>query len=166
MKLKIFFSNEQEKIKITGELKNLVIKTLSTVIESEKYINNIVISSAEKSASLSVVFTDNEQIREINRLNRNIDSETDVLSFPMFEDFVDIDGEFSFGDILISLEKAEEQAEAYNHSFEREVAFLIAHSMLHLLGYDHIEEDDEVQMRSKQRDIMKKLHLEVQGEEK
>lgn len=166
MKLKIFFSNEQEKIKITGELKNLVIKTVSTVIESEKFINNIVISSAEKSASLSVVFTDNEQIREINRLNRNIDSETDVLSFPMFEDFVDIDGEFSFGDILISLEKAEEQAKAYNHSFEREVAFLTAHSMLHLLGYDHIEEDDEVQMRSKQRDIMKKLHLEVQGEEK
>lgn len=161
MKLKIYFSNEQDKIKLTREVKDLIIKTVSTVIESEKYINNIVISAAKKSASLSITFTDNENIRKVNLENRGIDSETDVLSFPMFEDFIDIDGEFSFGDILLSLEKAQEQAELYDHSFEREVAFLTAHSMLHLLGYDHIEEDDEKVMREKQREVMKRLHLEV-----
>lgn len=161
MKLKIYFSNEQDKIKLTREVKELIIKTVSTVIESEKYINNIVISAAKKSASLSITFTDNENIRKVNLENRGIDSETDVLSFPMFEDFIDIDGEFSFGDILLSLEKAQEQAELYDHSFEREVAFLTAHSMLHLLGYDHIEEDDERVMREKQREVMKRLHLEV-----
>lgn len=161
MKLKIYFSNEQDKIKLTREVKELIIKTVSTVIESEKYINNIVISAAKKSASLSITFTDNENIRKVNLENRGIDSETDVLSFPMFEDFIDIDGEFSFGDILLSLEKAQEQAELYDHSFEREVAFLTAHSMLHLLGYDHIEADDEKVMREKQREVMKRLHLEV-----
>ncbi|MBE6670263.1 MAG: rRNA maturation RNase YbeY [Ruminococcaceae bacterium] len=161
MKLKIYFSNDQEKVTLTPDIKGLLVKTVATVIESEKYINNIVISAADKSASLSVTFTDNETIREVNRLNRGIDSETDVLSFPMFEDFIDIEGEFSFGDIMISLEKAVEQAELYDHSFEREVAFLTAHSMLHLIGYDHIEEEDEKIMRAKQREIMKKLHLEV-----
>jgi len=161
MKLKIYFSNEQDKVKLTPDVKGLLVKTVATVIESEKYINNIVISSVNKSASLSVTFTDNEKIKEVNKLNRGIDSETDVLSFPMFDDFIDIEGEFSFGDILLSLEKAQEQAELYDHSFEREVAFLTAHSMLHLLGYDHIEEEDEKVMRAKQREIMKKLHLEV-----
>ena len=161
MKLKIYFSNEQDKVKLTPDVKGLLVKTVATVIESEKYINNIVISSVNKSASLSVTFTDNEKIKEVNKLNRGIDSETDVLSFPMFDDFIDIEGEFSFGDILLSLEKAKEQAELYDHSFEREVAFLTAHSMLHLLGYDHIEEEDEKVMRAKQREIMKKLHLEV-----
>ena len=161
MKIKIYFSNEQEKIALSPEIKGLMVKTVATVIESEKYINNIVISAAKKLASLSVTFTDNETIKEVNRLNRGVDSETDVLSFPMFEDFIDVEGEFSFGDIMISLEKAQEQAELYDHSFEREVAFLTAHSMLHLLGYDHIEEDDEKVMREKQREIMKKLHLEV-----
>jgi len=161
MKLKIYFSNEQDKVKLTPDVKGLLVKTVATVIESEKYINNIVISSVNKSASLSFTFTDNEKIKEVNKLNRGIDSETDVLSFPMFDDFIDIEGEFSFGDILLSLEKAQEQAELYDHSFEREVAFLTAHSMLHLLGYDHIEEEDEKVMRAKQREIMKKLHLEV-----
>jgi len=161
MKLKIYFSNEQDKVDVTPDVKGLMVKTVATVIESEKYINNIITSALEKKASLSVVFTDNEKIREINRLSRNIDSETDVLSFPMFEDFIDVEGEFSFGDILLSLEKAKEQAELYDHSFEREVAFLTAHSMLHLLGYDHIEDEDEKVMRSKQREVMKKLHLEV-----
>lgn len=161
MKIKIYFSNEQEKIALSPEIKGLMVKTVATVIESEKYINNIVISAAKKLASLSVTFTDNETIKEVNRLNRGVDSETDVLSFPMFEDFIDVEGEFSFGDIMLSLEKAQEQAELYDHSFEREVAFLTAHSMLHLLGYDHIEEDDEKVMREKQREIMKKLHLEV-----
>ncbi len=161
MKLKIYFSNEQDKIAVNPALKQLVIKTICTVIESENYINNIVMSAYGKPASISVTFTDNENIRQVNNETRGIDSETDVLSFPMFEDVVDIEGELSFGDILLSLEKAKEQSEEYDHSFEREVSFLTAHSMLHLLGYDHIEEEDEKVMRTKQRLIMKKMHLEV-----
>lgn len=161
MKLKIYYSNEQEVMPVGAELKALITKAVCTVIESEKYINNIVTSAYEKDGELSVTFTDNAHIREVNLNTRNIDSETDVLSFPMFEDVVDIAEDFSFGDILISLEKAAEQAEVFGHSFEREVAFLTVHSMLHLIGYDHMEEAEDEEMRSKQRSIMKKLDLEV-----
>ncbi len=161
MKLKFYFSNEQDKLPVTPAIKDLVIKAAATVIESEKYINNIVISAYDKHGELSVTFTDNAQIREVNLNTRGIDSETDVLSFPMFEGVVDAVEEISFGDILLSLEKAQEQAETYGHSFEREVAFLTVHSMLHLIGYDHIEEAEEAEMREKQRKIMKKLGLTV-----
>ena len=161
MKLKLYFSNEQDKIAVTPALKDLIIKTVSTVIESEKYINNIVMSAYNNPCEISVTFTDNEGIRIVNNDTRGIDSETDVLSFPMFDGVVDTSVETSLGDILLSLEKAEQQSYTFGHSLEREVAFLVAHSVLHLVGYDHIEEDDEREMRSKQRTIMKKLHLEI-----
>jgi probable rRNA maturation factor len=161
MKLKLYFSNEQDKIAVTPALKDLIIKTVCTVIESEKYINNIVMSAYNNPCEISVTFTDNEGIRIVNNDTRGIDSETDVLSFPMFDGVVDTSVETSLGDILLSLEKAEQQSYTFGHSLEREVAFLVAHSVLHLVGYDHIEEDDEREMRSKQRTIMKKLHLEI-----
>ena len=161
MKLKLYFSNEQDKIAVTPALKDLIIKTVCTVIESEKYINNIVMSAYNNPCEISVTFTDNEGIRIVNNDTRGIDSETDVLSFPMFDGVVDTSFETSLGDILLSLEKAEQQSYTFGHSLEREVAFLVAHSVLHLVGYDHIEEDDEREMRSKQRTIMKKLHLEI-----
>ena len=161
MKLKIYFSNEQDKIEVTPAIKDLIVKSVCTVIESEKFINNIVISAYNNPCEVSVTFTDNDGIRAVNNETRGIDSETDVLSFPMFDGVVDKVSETSLGDILISLEKAEEQSYVFGHSFEREVAFLVVHSMLHLIGYDHIEESDEAEMRSKQRVIMKKLHLEV-----
>ncbi len=161
MKLKIYFSNEQKSIHITSALKELSVKSVCTVIEAEKDINNIVISSYKKHGELSVTFKDNAHIREVNLNTRGIDSETDVLSFPMFEDVVDAAEEFTFGDILLSLEKAESQAEEFGHSFDREVAFLTVHSMLHLLGYDHMEEEEEAEMREKQRNVMKRLGLEV-----
>lgn len=161
MKLKLYFSNEQEKIEVTPVLKDLIIKAVCTVIESEKYINNIVLSAYNNPCEISVTFTDNEGIRCVNNETRGIDSETDVLSFPMFDGVVDTDMETSLGDILLSLEKAEQQSYTFGHSFEREVAFLVVHSVLHLIGYDHIDEDDDREMRSKQRAIMKKLHLEV-----
>ena len=118
-------------------------------------------------AEVNVILTDNETIREINRDHRQIDSATDVLSFPMvdyeapsdFEDAVEDyfnpeTGELMLGDIVISVEKVEEQAEKYGHSQTRELAFLVAHSMLHLCGYDHMEEEERLLMEERQRAIL------------
>lgn len=119
-------------------------------------------------AEISFTFTDNEGIREINRDYRNIDRATDVLSFPMLE-FGDeeIDAEYEtengmviLGDIVVSLERAEEQAQELNHSLRRELAFLVAHSMLHLLGYDHVDDPEgERVMIEKQDKVLTKLGI-------
>ncbi len=119
-------------------------------------------------AQISLTFTDNEGIRSINRDFRGIDKTTDVLSFPMLE-FGDeeIDAEFEtenglvlLGDIVISLERAREQAEELNHSFRREIAFLTAHSMLHLLGYDHVDDaEGERIMIEKQNEALDALGI-------
>ena len=114
---------------------------------------------------VSVTFTDNEGIREKNREFRGIDAPTDVLSFPIY-DFRHGEGPLpgevcELGDIVISLERAAEQAEDFGHSYEREVAFLTVHSVLHLLGYDHLEPEEELGMRERQRVVMRKLGLEV-----
>ena len=148
MKLRIYFDDGCETI--TYSVKMLVRSAILATLESEGF---------SKDAEVSVSFTDNEGIQAINRLYREIDAPTDVLSFPML-DFDDMDNT-SIGDIVISLERAEEQAEEFGHSFEREVAFLTVHSTLHLLGYDHINEVDEKDMRARQREIMKKMGLEV-----
>ena len=113
-----------------------------------------------------MTYTDNQQIHELNLQYRGVDRPTDVLSFPL----MDFSGEsdepvVSLGDIVISLEKAQEQADEYGHSFEREVAFLTVHSMLHLLGYDHMEEDEERDMRARQRTVMELLGLTVASSE-
>lgn len=109
---------------------------------------------------VSVSIVDNEEIRQINGQFRNIDRPTDVLSFPLLTfaegevmDRNELD-EVLLGDIIISLERAREQAEEYGHSLKREIAFLTAHSMLHLLGYDHMEEDEEEEMFRRQREIL------------
>ena len=115
-----------------------------------------------------MTFTDNEGIRELNKKFRQIDKPTDVLSFPLFDFEGDceeppIDEIISnLGDIVISLERAKEQAEEFGHSFKREVAFLTVHSMLHLLGYDHERsEEEDREMRAKQSEIMRIMGLEV-----
>lgn len=124
---------------------------------------------------VNVVLTDNEGIREVNRETRGIDSPTDVLSFPnvnfesggVFEidekseaDYFDPDtGELILGDIMISLDKVKEQAENYGHSLRREFAFLVAHSMLHLCGYDHMEEPEAKEMESRQERILEGLGI-------
>ena len=121
-------------------------------------------------AEVNVLITDNEDIRQINNEYRNIDTPTDVLSFPMIEyerpsDFEFLEeagddcfhpdtGELLLGDIVISIDKVEEQAEKYGHSQTRELAFLVAHSMLHLCGYDHMEEDERKIMERKQEEIL------------
>lgn len=123
---------------------------------------------------VNLLLTMNDEIQQMNREFRSIDRPTDVLSFPMIE--YDVPGDFSFledcdtcfhpesgelmlGDIVISKEKVIAQAEEYGHSVEREYAFLIAHSMLHLFGYDHIEDHERVVMEAKQREIMSLLHI-------
>lgn len=118
-------------------------------------------------AQISFTFTDNEGICEINREYRGIDRPTDVLSFPMLEFDGEVDAEFEtedgmvlLGDIVISLERAREQAEELNHSLRRELAFLTAHSMLHLLGYDHVDDEEgEAQMIEKQNKALNSLGI-------
>ena len=113
-------------------------------------------------AQISVTLTDNDAIRQINKEQRGIDRPTDVLSFPMlefdengmFDDEYDMDGDMvMLGDIVISMERAREQAKEYGHSFLREAAFLTAHSMLHLLGYDHVDdkEGEEIMCRKQEK---------------
>ena len=128
-------------------------------------------------AEVSVTLTDNAGIREINREFRQIDAETDVLSFPMVQypspsdfDILEDDsltceyfnpetGELLLGDIIISVEKVIEQAEKYGHSVTRELAFLVAHSMLHLFGYDHMEEKERLLMEGRQRMLLDELGI-------
>lgn len=157
----LFLENEQSKIELTDEISETVEKVCNYSLEYEGFSD---------SAEISVTFTDNENIKKLNKLHRGIDKETDVLSFPILEFDEEgnvIDSEFDFdedevvlGDIVISLEKAYEQAESYGHSLIREVAFLTAHSMLHLMGYDHMEEDEEKVMFKKQEEILSYLGIE------
>ena len=120
---------------------------------------------------INVLLTDDEGIREVNRTMREIDRATDVLSFPMFdltpgehpgEEDADPDtGLVPLGDMCISVERAKAQAEEYGHSFEREICYLSVHSVLHLLGYDHLDEGEiKRQMRGREEEIMKQLKLE------
>lgn len=124
---------------------------------------------------LNILLTDNENIHKLNREFRKVDSPTDVLSFPMLEyevpaDFSHIEeeedafnpetGELILGDIVISLEKVKEQAEKYGHAARRELAFLTAHSMLHLFGYDHMETEEAAEMEKKQEEILQILKIE------
>ena len=126
-------------------------------------------------AEVSILLTNNEEIQEINREYRKIDAPTDVLSFPATEfdlpgDFSKLEeehadsfhpetGELLLGDIVISVERAIEQAAEYGHSIEREIAFLTAHSMFHLFGYDHMEEEERMRMEEKQKQVLDKLQI-------
>lgn len=141
----------------------------------KEIIDEIVVASLDYEkcpyeAEVNVILTDNASIQEINREYREIDAPTDVLSFPMVDyeapaDFDHVEdavedyfnpetGELLLGDIIISVEKVKEQAEKYGHSEKRELAFLVAHSMLHLCGYDHMEEEERLEMECRQREIL------------
>lgn len=125
---------------------------------------------------VSVIYVDNESIKEINEETRGIDKATDVLSFPMLDydeknvfkdcyvgyEFSQIDlneGNLVLGDIVLSLERAKEQSEDFGHSFQREVCYLIIHSILHLLGYDHMEEEEKKVMRAREEEILNKFEI-------
>ena len=156
MKNRIYINNDQNLIPVTEEYKKIIKKTVNAALRHEK---------AAFSAEVSVTFTDNEKIHELNLAHRGKDSATDVLSFPLFEkESLPKDGgeqEYvPIGDVVISLEKARAQAEEYGHSFEREIAFLTVHSILHLVGYDHeVSEEDEKYMNETQEEILAKMGL-------
>lgn len=145
--------------------------------EKEEYKKNIlyVIEECFKeeklgdlNLSISITLTIPENIRKLNKEYRNIDKETDVLSFPMFEKY-EIDEivankqkqlvKETIGDIVISIEKVQEQAKEYGHSFERELSYMLVHGFYHLMGYDHIEEEDKKKMRPKEEKILNKLKI-------
>ena len=116
----------------------------------------------DERCEISVTFVDMEEIHELNKLHRGVDKPTDVLSFPQFEDVCEEapeEGEICLGDVVICREKAAEQAEEFGHSFEREILYLFVHSVLNLLGYDHMEEGEKKVMRAREEKIME--HIDV-----
>lgn len=163
----IYTDNRQEKIKVDEEFINSLESVCDFVLKKEK---------VDCKYQISLLFVDNEEIKEINKETRNIDRATDVLSFPMLDypnkkffkdvylnykfDETYLDGEeLVLGDIVLSLERALEQSEEYNHSFKREASYLVVHSILHLLGYDHMEEDDKVIMRKREEELLGELKI-------
>ena len=110
---------------------------------------------------IDVTIVDGETIRAMNAEYRDKDAVTDVLSFPQFDDWDDLpeEGEIVLGDVVICMERAAEQAEEFGHSLEREVLYLFVHSIYHLLGYDHMEEDEKREMREKEEAVMTELGL-------
>lgn len=158
-KIKVIISNDQKDVKIPTGVRMLVRRCCNAVLRQENF---------EGSAEISVTFVNNEQIHKLNLEHRNIDRETDVLSFPLGENRVyDINldtGAKMLGDIVISIEKAVAQAEEYGHPLQREIAFLTVHSLLHLLGYDHEGGGLEaVRMREKEESVLTQLGLKRNG---
>ncbi|MGE7182864.1 rRNA maturation RNase YbeY [Peribacillus sp. NPDC006672] len=153
---------------------DLMDETNEVTEEAQRLVESILQFAAkkeniEKDTELSVTFVDNERIREINKEYRHKDSATDVISFAleeMGEDEVEIVGAEMprmLGDIIISIERTKEQAEEYGHSFDRELGFLALHGFLHLLGFDHMNEEDEKEMFTKQKEILEEYGLSREG---
>ncbi len=163
--MSVFIDNRQTIVNIDEKLECFVEDVVNGVLRYEE---------CTEEYEVSISFVDNAEIKDLNKEYRHIDSPTDVLSFPMLE-FVEeeeleglsqeefqeqfIDEELPLGDIVISVEKAISQAKEYEHSFERELAFLLVHGMLHLLGYDHENEKDEKIMFDKQENVLKMLNI-------
>lgn len=116
-----------------------------------------------KNLYINIILTTPAKIRSINKQYRNLDKETDVLSFPMFEkgEMFKIHTEIkeALGDIVISIERVQEQAKDYGHTFTRELSYMVVHGFYHLMGYDHIEEGDKKEMREKEEAILNKLNI-------
>ena len=154
-KVKVNIVNKQKTVKIPTGLRMIIRRCCHATLVLEQF---------EGDAEVEVSIVDNEEIRCINAEHRNIDAATDVLSFPLGEgDTYDVNpatGAKMLGDIVLSLERAEEQAENFGHSLQREVGYLTTHSMLHLLGYDHVEGGIEaVRMREKEEAVMTRVGL-------
>jgi len=160
--IQFIIENEQDKLEFTDELSEIMQKAVATTLE-------VVGGDEETDFEVSVLITDDEGIHQINKETRDIDSPTDVLSFPilefdedgvMIEESGDYDGDMLLlGDIVISLERAKAQAEEYGHTLQREVGFLTVHSTLHLLGFDHMEEPYTSVMRGREKEIMDIMEL-------
>ena len=155
--MKIYF---EEGHAVPEELLQKMTEAAEYAVESENMHN-----LDKKRCEISVTFVDLDKIHELNKQYRGVDKPTDVLSFPQFDDLeeeIPEVCEICLGDVVICEQKAREQAEEFGHSFERELVYLFTHSVLHLLGYDHVNsEEEETEMREHQRVVMKKLGLEV-----
>ena len=147
--IEVLFDNRQDFMEVKEENMKAIEKAINKTIEVEK---------AEGNFEVSVSFVTNKEIRELNRVYRNVDSDTDVLSFPM-DDEEDPEGMIMLGDVILSTEKIIEQAEYFGHSLEREMLYLTVHSTLHLLGYDHMTDDEKEEMRDREKEVMKELQL-------
>ena len=149
--------NYNEIDKLPNEEK-LIKKVVKEVLSEENILANV---------DVYITLTNNEEIHKINFEYRNVDRETDVLSFPMYErneipklkENTDDELEMILGDIIISVEKVKEQAEEYGHPFERELAYLVTHGMLHLLGYDHMIDEEKRIMRKREEEILEILKI-------
>lgn len=175
--LKLALFNKQKRLPVTS-VEPLCHKALQVALETG--LGNSWQKSGISSCSVSLTLVGEKAIKELNSQFRQVDAVTDILSFPMMDfkegelgrslepfDFEDPDSEekcLYLGDLVLCTKRAQDQAEAYGHSVEREVAFLVVHGLLHLLGYDHIQESDEVVMREKQRKIMEKLDLAIDSD--
>lgn len=146
-----------EKIKPNKEWEELIKKVIATCFEVENL--------EKKHLYMNIVLTTPEEIRVLNREYRQIDKETDVLSFPMFEageiEKIElVEGTYDIlGDVVISIEQVQKQAKEYGHSFERELSYMLVHGFYHLMGYDHIKEEDKKQMRPKEEYILERLKI-------
>lgn len=154
--VQVLFENESEYTP-QGNIMNMLKNVMQQSIESEKYNLDV---------EISLTFTTDQEIKIINEKYRSIDKATDVLSFPMYEpeELEAMNEKKSnkpvvLGDIVVSVERAKNQAKEYGHSFEREMAFLICHSMFHLLGYDHLTKEDERIMFDKQKAVLLALDI-------
>lgn len=154
-KVRVDIENQQNTVKIPTGLRMLIRRCCHAVLELEQ---------VDGSVQVDVTLVDNDRIHQVNLEQRGIDAPTDVLSFPLGEngeyDLHPETGEKLLGNIMLSLEQAGKQAEDYGHSFNREVGYLTVHSMLHLLGYDHVQGGMEaVRMREKEETVMKQVGL-------
>ena len=148
--MEIYFENEQV---ISEELLALMQESARLCLTKE--------GIPEENCEFSVSFVDREEIKGLNSTYRGVDKVTDVLSFPQFEDFSELpeDQIICLGDIVICEDRAKEQAEEFGHSYEREIIYLFTHSVLHLLGYDHMDEDEKAEMREREEEVMMELKL-------
>ena len=154
-KVKVTVQNRQKAVKVTAEMRKLIRLSCATVLDNQGFSHL---------AEVVVTFVDDAEIKKLNNEFRSIDKSTDVLSFPLGEDGeYDLNpetGAYSLGDVVISVEHAVAQSEEYGHSFERELAYLTVHSMLHLLGFDHVNGGDEAAlMRKTEEEVMTVLGL-------
>lgn len=151
--MKQFVEIEYRDIEQEGNYDELINKVIAECFETENLQNT--------KLYVSIILTTPNVIKQINEQYRNIDKETDVLSFPMFEkdEIHQISGEEALGDIVISVERVKEQAEEYGHSFERELAYMLVHGFYHLMGEDHMQEDDKIRMRKKEESVLNQLNI-------
>lgn len=144
---------EYRNLEQDGNYDDLINRVIAKCFEVEKLENT--------KLYVSIILTTPSVIRELNCAFRNVDKETDVLSFPMFEkeEILTIAEEETLGDLVISVERVKEQAVEYEHSFERELAYMLVHGFYHLMGEDHIKEQDKVQMRAKEENVLEQLKI-------